>query len=88
MSPRTSLKRVAAATGSTVSEILAYLSGTALRRFFKEYNALPLDSLVGLVPVNIKDKDKRNANAAIIGLRVALGTDIADPMERLDKIKK
>jgi WS/DGAT/MGAT family acyltransferase len=82
------LKRVAAATGSTVSEILAYLSGTALRRFFKEYNALPLDSLVGLVPVNIKDKDKRNANAAIIGLRVALGTDIADPMERLDKIKK
>jgi WS/DGAT/MGAT family acyltransferase len=82
------IKRVAAATGSTVNEILAYLTGTSLRRFFKEYNALPLDSLVGLVPVNIKDQDNRKGPAAIVGLRVWLGTDIADPMERLDAIRK
>ena len=82
------IKRVAAATGSTINEVLAYLAGTSLRRFFKEYNALPVDSLVGLVPVNIKDEDHRSGNAAIIGLRVGLGTDIADPMERLEVIRK
>lgn len=81
------IKRVAAATGSTVNEILAYLAGTSLRRFFKEYNALPRDSLVGLVPVNIKGQESRDGAAAIVGLRVGLGTDIADPMERLDVIR-
>ncbi len=82
------IKRVAAATGSTVNEILAYLTGTSLRRFFKEYNALPLNSLVGLVPVNIKDADTSGGSAAIVGLRVGLGTDIADPMERLEAIRE
>ncbi len=82
------IKRVAAATGSTINEILAYLAGTSLRRFFKEYNALPVDSLLGLVPVNIKDDDQLDDNGAIVGLRVGLGTDIADPMERLEAIRK
>lgn len=82
------IKRVAAATGSTVNEILAYLAGTSLRRFFKEYNALPKESLVGLVPVDIKDQGQRDGRAAIVGLRIGLATDIADPLERLDVIRQ
>ena len=81
------IKQAAAATGSSVNEILAYLTGTALRRFFKEYNALPVQSLVGLVPVNIRGQGSLDGHAAIVGLRVGLGTDIADPMERLAVIR-
>jgi WS/DGAT/MGAT family acyltransferase len=82
------IKPLAAGTGSTINDIVAYLAGSALRRFFKEYNALPTGSLVGLVPVNLKGAGKRRSRAAIIGLRVSLATDIADPMARLKAIQQ
>ena len=44
---------MAQATDSTVNEVLAYLCGSSLRRFFKEYNALPEESLVGCLAVSL-----------------------------------
>ena len=78
---------LAEATVSTVNEILAYLCGSALRRFFKEYNALPDKPLVGIVPVSLQERSERIPGNAIAGIRVALGTHIGDPMARLDAVK-
>lgn len=82
------IERVAAATGSTVNEILTYLCGSSLRRFFKEYNALPDDSLVGLIPVSLRERSSQNAANAIAGIRVELGTHIGDPLARLAAVKQ
>ena len=38
------IERLARATDSTHNEILTYLCSSTLRRFFKEYNALPEES--------------------------------------------
>jgi diacylglycerol O-acyltransferase len=83
-------KRIAAlatSTDSTVNEILTYLCSTSLRRFFKEYNALPEDSLVGVVPVSLQERDERNPGNAIATIRIDLSTDLGNPLARLTAIK-
>lgn len=81
------IEALAEATDSTVNEILAYLCGSSLRRFFKEYNALPEESLIGALPVSLSERSDRLSGNAIAGLRVALGTHIGDPLARLEAIK-
>ena len=81
------IQDLADATDSTLNEILTYLCGSSLRRFFKEYNALPDQSLVGALPVSLQERSERLPGNAIAGLRVALGTHISDPLARLDAIK-
>ncbi|WP_188109625.1 wax ester/triacylglycerol synthase family O-acyltransferase [Pseudohalioglobus sediminis] len=82
------IEAVADATDSTVNEILTYLCGSSLRRFFKEYNALPDESLVGMIPVSLQERGQHLAGNAIAGLRMPLGTHIADPLKRLQCVKK
>jgi len=82
------IQRLADATDSTLNEILAYLCGSSLRRFFKEYNALPEESLIGGMPVSLQERSERLPGNAIAGLRVALGTHIGDPLARLESVKE
>ncbi|RLQ22714.1 wax ester/triacylglycerol synthase family O-acyltransferase [Seongchinamella sediminis] len=79
---------LAEATGSTVNEILTYLCGSTLRRFFKEYNALPDSSLIGMMPVSLQERGEHIAGNAIAGIRVPLGTDVGDPLARLAAVKE
>lgn len=81
------IEALAKITGSTVNELLTYLCGSSLRRFFKEYNALPDESLVGIVPVSLQERSERIPGGAIAGIRVALGTHIGDPLARLEEVK-
>ena len=81
------IAELAEATDSTVNEILTYLCGSSLRRFFKEYNALPDESLVGMMPVSLKERGAHIAGNAIAGLRVSLGTHVGDPLARLEAVK-
>lgn len=81
------IERVAAATDSTVNEILTFLCGSSLRRFFKEYNALPDESLVGLIPVSLQERGEHNPGGAIAAIRVELGTQIGNPVARLEAVK-
>ena len=82
------IQALAEATDSTLNEILTYLCGSTLRRFFKEYNALPERSLVGALPVSLQERSERLPGNAIAGLRVALGTHIGDPLARLAAVKE
>jgi WS/DGAT/MGAT family acyltransferase len=81
------IQRLADATDSTLNEILGYLCGSSLRRFFKEYNALPDQPLVGVMPVSLREGSDRLPGNAIAGLKVALGTHIGNPMARLAAVK-
>jgi WS/DGAT/MGAT family acyltransferase len=79
---------LAKATDSTVNEILTYLCGSSLRRFFKEYNALPEESLIGVMPISLQEHGEHLAGNAIAGLRVPLGTHVGDSVARLDTVKE
>ena len=81
------IEALAEATDSTVNEMLTYLCGSTLRRFFKEYNALPDESLIGVMPVSLQERGDHLAGNAIAGLRVPLGTHVGDPIARLQAVK-
>ncbi|MGY2874950.1 diacylglycerol O-acyltransferase / wax synthase [Marmoricola sp. URHA0025 HA25] len=75
------LKAVAAATGTTLNDVvLASVSGS-VRRYLLEQDSLPKSSLTASVPVGI-DRDETTINAAA-GFVCPLRTDLDDPLARL-----
>ena len=80
------LKRMAAAVDGSLNDIVLYLCGTALRRFLKEQNNLPDTPLTAGIPVNIRPADDQGTGTAISFMIASLGTNVADPMRRLESI--
>ena len=77
------VKALARAAGCTLNDVVLYLSGTALRRYLTEHGQLPDRPLSAGIPVNLREADDQSTGTAI-GMMVAeLGTNIADPRERL-----
>ena len=54
----------------------------------KEANALPSKALTAGIPVNVRPADDQGTGNAISFIMANLGTDIADPLKRLEAIKE
>ncbi|MDT5203227.1 MAG: diacylglycerol O-acyltransferase / wax synthase [Mycobacterium sp.] len=81
-------KRIKASVpGSTVNDVaLAYVGG-ALRAYLDGHGELPDESLVAACPMSMREKgDETSEGNALFGRLQSLGTDIADPLERLTSI--
>jgi diacylglycerol O-acyltransferase / wax synthase len=81
-------KRIKASVpGATINDVaLAYVGG-ALREYLDGHNELPDESLVAACPMSLRDKgDETSQGNALFGRLQSLGTDIADPAERLASI--
>jgi WS/DGAT/MGAT family acyltransferase len=82
------VKDLAKAAGCTLNDIVLYLCGTALRRYLAEHSRLPDRPLTAGIPVNLRDADDESTGTAI-GMMVAeMGTNVADPRERIEAIKR
>ncbi|QYJ04897.1 wax ester/triacylglycerol synthase family O-acyltransferase [Nocardioides panacisoli] len=82
--PLETVRAVKAATGTTVNDVVLTLAGGALRRYLDERGELPHASLLATVPVSVRDTSRRAEGAnKVSALFCKLGTDIADPVERL-----
>lgn len=82
------VKALRAALGKPkMNDLLLTVIGGALRRFLDQQGELPDESLLGFCPINVRGAgDPREGGNFVSGMRVALGTDIADPIERLQAI--
>ncbi len=81
------VRELARAAGSTVNDVVLWLCGTALRRYLDEQGLLPDRPLTAVVPVSLRPPDDRRAGNAIASIVSELGTDVADPWERLMAIR-
>ncbi|MEX1666668.1 wax ester/triacylglycerol synthase domain-containing protein [Zhongshania arctica] len=81
------IQTLADATQSDRKQVLIYLCGTALRRFFKEYNSLPDESLIAMAPVSVSALGDTESVRVLKLLRLPLATDVGDPLSRLEVIK-
>jgi WS/DGAT/MGAT family acyltransferase len=81
--PTARLKTVAKAAGGTLNDVVLALSGTSLRRYLRELDALPEAPLVAMVPVNVRAKDDSGGGNAVGAILASLATDVADAGERL-----
>ncbi len=82
------LRGLADAAGCTLNDVVLTLCGGALRRFLMERDSLPEKSLTAGIPVSIRPKDDEGTGNAISFIVATLGTDLADPLERLQAIKR
>ncbi|MFT7403582.1 wax ester/triacylglycerol synthase domain-containing protein [Zhongshania sp.] len=81
------IQTLADATQSDRKQILIYLCGTALRRFFKEYNSLPDESLIAMAPVSVSALGDTESVRVLKLLRLPLATNVGDPLSRLEVVK-
>jgi WS/DGAT/MGAT family acyltransferase len=82
------IKRLARAADCTLNDIVLYLCGTALRRYLAEHARVPDRPLTAGIPVNLREADDQSMGTAV-GIMVAeLGTNVANPLERLAAIAR
>ncbi len=78
-----------AVEGATVNDVVIAVSGGALRRYLEERDELPEASLIASVPVSVRGASKRESGSNKVSTMFSrLGTDIADPLERLREVSR
>ncbi len=82
------VKAVKRATGSTVNDVVLTLCGGALRRYLESRGELPDHSLLATVPVSVREESGAPGANQVSALFTRLGTDIADPLERLRTVSQ
>ncbi len=82
------VRAVAKRRGATVNDVVMALCGAALRRYLDGHAELPEASLVAFAPVSLRPKGDGGANNQVFGMMAPLGTDVADPLARLDAVRE
>jgi diacylglycerol O-acyltransferase len=74
-------------TGATVNDVVLTVAGGALRGYLDDLGELPTTSLLATVPVSVRGTSRRTGGAnKVSALFARLGTDIDDPVERLEML--
>jgi len=82
------VKSLAKAAECTLNDVVLYLCGSALRRYLGEHDRVPDRPLTTGIPVNLREETDQSMGT-VVGVMVAeLGTNIADPRQRLEAIKR
>jgi len=82
------VKAIRKAVGDvTINDIIVSIVGGALRKYLQSKAELPADSLIAGAPVNVRsERDSASKGNQISLMTISMGTDIADPVERLQAI--
>ncbi len=76
-----------AVEGATVNDVILAICGGGIGRYLSAKAELPGDSLVAMAPVNVRKPGDMRAGNQVSALFVPIGTEIADPIERLTAVQ-
>jgi WS/DGAT/MGAT family acyltransferase len=85
--PLDDVKRIAKDNGVKVNDVVLSIFGGALRSYLDVRDALPDAPLVASVPVSLRTDGDLGGNMLSV-MFVTLGTDIADPFDRLRDVRE
>jgi len=74
-------------SGATVNDVVLAVCAGGLRRYLDLQGELPDESLVAAAPIAVRSELEPDGPARFSWVRVGLGTDIPDPVERLMAIQ-
>lgn len=80
-------RRVSKAADCSINDLVLYLCGTALRGYLTGLGKLPAESLTAGIPVSLRQPGDERPGTSIGILVAELGTDVADPIERLHLVR-
>lgn len=84
--PLKRMRDLAHRAGVKLNDVFLAICGGALRRYLKEADALPEQPLVAGIPVSVRPKGDTTVGSAITFALSVLGTDLAHPRHRLQRI--
>lgn len=88
--PLERLRGISRASRTTLNDVVLAMCSGAIRSYLIEQQALPETGLVAMVPVGLKAKEALAASGdggnALGAVMVRLGTELADPAERLRSV--
>jgi WS/DGAT/MGAT family acyltransferase len=73
--------------GATVNDVVLALVGGAVRTYLESKDELPAEPLVTMAPVSIRTEGSQREGNQVAAMFVSIGTNIADPLERLSAIR-
>jgi diacylglycerol O-acyltransferase / wax synthase len=82
------MRQIAKAIDGTVNDVLVAICAGGLRRYLMEIDELPGESLVGAMPVSVRDDGATDKANAISFMFATLGTELADRRSRVAVIKE
>ncbi len=80
------LRALSSQHGSTINDVALAIIGGGLRKFLTDLDKLPDRSLIAFLPVNVRPKGDEGGGNAVGAILAPMGTDIEDPVERLESI--
>lgn len=82
------VKKIRAALGGTVNDVVLAICSGALRRYLIEGSELPKEPLVAMVPISVRSQNQSGEMGnRVSNMFVELATHVADPAERLALIQ-
>jgi WS/DGAT/MGAT family acyltransferase len=85
--PMDRARAIAHAHDASLNDVVLAACGDALRGWLDARGALPDAPLLAAVPVSLRRKGDAQANTQAMMARMSLATDVADPLERLHRIR-
>jgi diacylglycerol O-acyltransferase len=90
--PLERIRAISKASGTTLNDVVLAMCSGAVRGYLQELGKLPDSSLVSMVPVGLKsrgaDSMAGGGGNAVGSVMVRLGTDLADPADRLESVHR
>ena len=80
------IKQIRRATpGATINDVMLAVVGGALRAYLLEKNELPESSMIALAPISVRGESEKGqlAGNQVSAMLANLGTEVADPLERV-----
>jgi WS/DGAT/MGAT family acyltransferase len=84
--PLADAKWVAKQTGATINDVVMALCSGALRNYLEQRGGMPQKSLSAAVPVSLREAGNTDMNNQATVMLVSLASDVADPLQRLQRI--
>ncbi len=88
--PLDGFKRIRKAVpGATINDVVVAVCGGAVRGYLEATGELPEQSLIAMAPVNVRtDAHAGSAGNQVSAMSVAMRSDIADPIRRLQAVNE
>lgn len=85
--PLNDVKKMGKVLGATVNDVVMAICAGGLRRYLERTGQLPADSLIAGCPVSMRKPGDTAPGNKVSMMNVELGTQIADPIDRLNAIR-
>jgi diacylglycerol O-acyltransferase len=87
--PLPRIHRIRRGAGCTVNDVVLAACSGALRTYLSSFDALPESPLIAMVPVALRVRDRhRESGNALGAVMCDLGTQLAEPADRLDTVRR